>query len=94
MIFPITLNILWCKKKKGVQMAEKPLDIIHKSIDGVVLIELKGGREFRGTLKGYDIHMNLVLKDAEELVNGEIVRNFGYVVIRGDSVVLISPSIR
>ncbi|MCK4432843.1 MAG: small nuclear ribonucleoprotein [Methanomicrobia archaeon] len=75
-------------------MAEKPLDIIHKSIDGVVLIELKGGREFRGTLKGYDIHMNLVLKDAEELVNGEIVRNFGYVVIRGDSVVLISPSIR
>ncbi|MCK4310628.1 MAG: small nuclear ribonucleoprotein [Methanomicrobia archaeon] len=75
-------------------MAEKPLDIIHKSIDGVVLIELKGGREFRGTLKGYDIHMNLVLKDAEELVNGEVVRNFGYVVIRGDSVVLISPSIR
>ncbi|MCK4247932.1 MAG: small nuclear ribonucleoprotein, partial [Methanomicrobia archaeon] len=54
-------------------MAEKPLDIIHKSIDGVVLIELKGGREFRGTLKGYDIHMNLVLKDAEELVNGEVV---------------------
>jgi small nuclear ribonucleoprotein (snRNP)-like protein len=75
-------------------MAEKPLDIIHKSIEEAVLIELKGGREFRGTLKGYDIHMNLVLKDAEELVNGEVVRNFGYVVIRGDSVVLISPSIR
>ena len=48
-------------------MAEKPLDIIHKSIEEAVLIELKGGREFRGILKGYDIHMNLVLKDAEEL---------------------------
>ena len=75
-------------------MAEKPLDIIHKSIDEAVLIELKGGREFRGTLKGYDVHMNLVLKDAEELRDGEVLRNFGYVVIRGDSVVLISPKIR
>ncbi|MEA1993272.1 MAG: LSM domain-containing protein [Euryarchaeota archaeon] len=75
-------------------MAEKPLDIIHRSIGEAVLIELKGGREFRGTLKGYDIHMNLVLKKAEELKKGEVVRNFGYIVIRGDSVVLISPNMR
>lgn len=75
-------------------MAEKPLDIIHRSIGEAVLIELKGGREFRGTLKGYDIHMNLVLKKAEELRDGEVLRNFGYIVIRGDSVVLISPNMR
>ncbi len=79
---------------KGVQMAEKPLDIIHRSLDEAVLIELKGGRNFRGTLKGYDTHMNLVLHKAEELHDGEVVRNFEYVVIRGDSVVFVSPNIR
>ena len=55
--------------------------------------ELKGGREFRGTLKGYDIHMNLVMEAAEELQNGESVRKLGHVVVRGDNVVLISPSL-
>ncbi|MBU7019362.1 MAG: small nuclear ribonucleoprotein, partial [Theionarchaea archaeon] len=55
-------------------MAEKPLDVIHKALDGNVIVELKGSREFRGKLVGYDIHMNLVLEEAEELNNGEPVR--------------------
>ncbi|MHC1605527.1 MAG: LSm family protein [Candidatus Methanofastidiosia archaeon] len=74
-------------------MAERPLDIIHKSVDGNVLVELKGGREFRGKLKGYDIHMNLVIENAEELREGQLVRKLGYVVVRGDNVVLISPDL-
>jgi len=75
-------------------MAERPLDIIHKSVDNNVLVELKGGREFRGKLKGYDIHMNLVLENAEELKDGQLIRNLGYAVVRGDNVVLISPDLR
>ncbi|MGC1121445.1 MAG: LSm family protein [Candidatus Methanofastidiosia archaeon] len=75
-------------------MAEKPLDVIHKALDSNVIVELKGSREFRGKLVGYDIHMNLVLEEAEELNNGEAVRSLGHVVIRGDNVVLISPTIR
>ena len=74
-------------------MAQRPLDIIHRALDSNVLVELKGGREFRGTLKGYDIHMNLVMEAAEELQNGESVRKLGRVVVRGDNVVLISPSL-
>jgi len=62
-------------------------------LDSNVLVELKGGREFRGTLKGYDIHMNLVMEAAEELQNGESVRKLGHVVVRGDNVVLISPNL-
>ncbi|HNV93928.1 MAG: putative snRNP Sm-like protein [Candidatus Methanofastidiosum methylothiophilum] len=74
-------------------MAQRPLDIIHRALDSNVLVELKGGREFRGTLKGYDIHMNLVMEAAEELQNGESVRKLGHVVVRGDNVVLISPNL-
>jgi len=73
-------------------MANRPLDVLNKALQTPVIVRLKGGREFRGILNGYDIHMNLVLHDAEEIQEGEVVRKLGSVVIRGDTVVFVSPS--
>jgi small nuclear ribonucleoprotein len=73
-------------------MANRPLDVLNKSLQTPVIVRLKGGREFRGILDGYDIHMNLVLHEAEEIQAGEIVRKLGSVVVRGDTVVFVSPS--
>lgn len=73
-------------------MPPRPLDVLNKSLKSPVIVRLKGGREFRGMLDGYDIHMNLVLLDAEEIQNGEVVRKVGSVVIRGDTVVFVSPA--
>lgn len=72
-------------------MAMKPLDVLHNSLESPILVGLKGGKEYRGTLKGYDIHMNLVIHNADELKEGNAVRRLGMVIIRGDSVVFISP---
>jgi len=72
-------------------MAERPLDVIHKSLDKDVLVILKRGAEFRGKLIGYDIHLNVVLADAEMIENGEAVKKYGKIVIRGDNVLAISP---
>jgi len=69
----------------------RPLDALGKSLNSQVLIKLKGGREFRGVLKSFDMHMNLVLNDAEELEEGESSRRLGIVLIRGDNIVYISP---
>lgn len=69
----------------------KPLEMLNRSIRTPVLVELKAGRAFRGVLEGYDPHMNLVLKDAEELVNRESVRKTELTVVRGDNVIYISP---
>jgi small nuclear ribonucleoprotein len=41
---------------------------------------------------GFDPHVNLVLEEAEELKNGEVVRRYGKMVIRGDNVIFISPA--
>ncbi len=72
-------------------MGNRPLDTLNDVLNESVLVRLKGAREFRGTLQGYDIHMNLVLEDAEELVDGDATRQIGTVVVRGDNVVYVSP---
>lgn len=74
-------------------MTEKrPFDILNGALNNTVIIGLKGGVEFRGTMVAYDVHMNLVLEKAEQLINGEVKRGVGTVLLRGDSVVFISPS--
>ena len=72
-------------------MAQRPLDILNESLNRPVIVKLKDGRAFRGELQGYDIHMNLVLDNTEEIAEGEVSRQLGTVVVRGDNVVYISP---
>ena len=72
-------------------MAIKPLNMLNKSLNGRVIVELRGTREFRGILDGYDPHMNLVLKSAGEYLNGEEKRKLNLAIIRGDNVIYISP---
>jgi small nuclear ribonucleoprotein len=71
-------------------MANRPLDILNNALNKSVLIRLKGSREFRGELQGYDIHMNIVLVNAEEMKESE-TKKLGTVVVRGDNIVFISP---
>jgi small nuclear ribonucleoprotein len=35
--------------------------------------------------------MNLVLRNAEELINHEVVRKLNITIVRGDNVIFISP---
>ena len=69
----------------------KPLNILNQAVNKNVIVELKGKREYRGVLDGYDPHMNLVLKNAEERLNGETVRKLSLAIVRGDNVIYISP---
>lgn len=72
--------------------ASRPLDLLNASKDKRVIIELKNGRQFVGKLTALDIHINCVLYEAEELENGETKRKIGKVFLRGDTIILISPS--
>ncbi|UZE92696.1 MAG: small nuclear ribonucleoprotein [Methanosarcinales archaeon] len=72
-------------------MGDRPLDILNESLNAPVIVRLKGKREFRGELFGYDVHMNLVLNNAEELRDNEVIRKLGTVIVRGDNVVYVSP---
>ncbi len=70
----------------------RPLDALNKARGSRVMVELKNGKQFLGTLKAFDIHINTVLDDAEERENGETKRKLGTVFVRGDAIILISPA--
>jgi|TARA_Y100000310_G_scaffold12797_1_gene13183 small nuclear ribonucleoprotein len=71
---------------------ERPLDLLNNSKNKEVLVHLKGNQQFVGTLKAFDIHINLVLDNTKEIENNEIRRNIGLTFLRGDTIIFISPS--
>lgn len=72
--------------------ATRPLDALNKSRNKRIMVELKNGKQIIGSLQAFDIHINTVLDDAEERVDGVVKRKLGLVFIRGDTIVLISPA--
>jgi len=71
--------------------ASRPLDALNLSRGKRVIAELKNGRQYVGVLVAFDIHINTVLQDAEEYVDGQMKRKLGMVFLRGDAVTIISP---
>ena len=71
---------------------ERPLDLLNNSKNKEVLVHLKGDKHLVGTLMAFDIHINLVLDNTKEMVNGEIKRSIGLTFLRGDTIIFISPS--
>ena len=70
----------------------RPLDALNNARNKRVMVELKNGKQYVGQLKAFDIHINVVLEDAEERVEGEVKRKVGVVFLRGDTIILISPT--
>ena len=75
---------------------KRPLDVLNGNLNKRVIVHLRGGREYRGILDGYDHpHMNLVVKNAEEVTRvgtpDEKITQRELVIIRGDNIIYISP---
>ncbi len=71
---------------------ERPLDLLNNSKGKEVLVWLKGGKEFVGTLLAFDIHINLVLDNVKEMENGSQKKSLGLTFLRGDTIIYISPA--
>lgn len=67
------------------------IKVLDESLGKVVLIKLKGGKVIRGSLKGFDQHMNLLLDDSEEIMEDGKTGRLGTIIVRGDNVIMISP---
>ncbi len=70
----------------------RPLDTLNASRNKNVMVDLKNSYRYVGKLKAFDIHINIVLENADEHHNGEVKRKLGTVFIRGDTITTISPA--
>ncbi|MBI2508241.1 small nuclear ribonucleoprotein [Candidatus Woesearchaeota archaeon] len=75
-----------------METSSRPLDTLNKARDKKVIVELKNGKQIRGILRAFDIHINVTLDGAEEYQDSELKRKLGPAFIRGDTIILISPS--
>lgn len=64
--------------------------MLNRARDKRVIVELKNGKVLIGKLNAFDIHINIVLHDAEEHEGGQLKRKLGSVFIRGDTIIIIS----
>ena len=74
-------------------MQERPFDLLNKSLGKQVLIRLKNGLEIRGVPSSFDIHMNIVIDNAEELHDGELKAKLGTILLRGGNIIFIAPTL-
>lgn len=75
-----------------MEITDRPLDALNNARNERVIVELKNKTQIAGKLKAFDIHINVVLTEAEEMENGELKRKLGTTFIRGDMIVIISPA--
>ena len=70
-------------------MAFEISTLMNNSKDKVVLLRMRNTTTIQGTLKEFDIHMNMTLEDAEDISN-EKPEKLGKVLIRGDNILAVS----
>ena len=70
-------------------MADEISTLMNKSKNKVILLRLRNKKTIRGNLQDFDVHMNLTLKDAEDISDYKAV-NLGTVLLRGDNILAVS----
>jgi len=73
-----------------MEPSKKPLNLLIKQTDSYVSVILKNGTEYRGTMVRCDGYMNILLNGATEYHGGQIVANFGSVLVRGNNILYIT----
>jgi small nuclear ribonucleoprotein len=68
----------------------RPFDMLNSSINKQVLVQLKDSVQIRGKLKAFDVHMNIVIEDAEEIKDGKAKTKYVETLLRGDNIVWIT----
>ena len=70
-------------------MADEISTLMNNSKDKVVSLRLRNTKTIQGTLKDFDIHMNLTLENAED-ISDEKHEKLGKILLRGDNILAVS----
>jgi len=73
-----------------MEPSKKPLNVLTKRLNSYLIITLKNGVEYHGTMVRCDGYMNMLLDGASEHVNDTLIANYGNVLVRGNNVLYIA----
>lgn len=73
-----------------MEPSKKPLNVLTKRLSTYVIITLKNGVEYHGTMVRCDGYMNILLDGASEHVNDSITANYGNILVRGNNILYIA----
>ena len=71
-------------------MADEISTLMGNHQNKMVSLQLRNGSTLQGVLIDFDIHMNLTLRDAEDISDDENHVKLGKILLRGDNVLSIS----
>ncbi|MCC6033632.1 MAG: RNA-binding protein [Desulfurococcaceae archaeon] len=71
-------------------MSDAAQRLLSENLGKLILVKLRGNKLLRGVLRSFDQHLNIVLEDAEEILENES-RKLGVVVVRGENIIFMSP---
>jgi len=71
----------------------KPLDALGDALNKQVIVKTKNGLEISGTLKAFDMHVNIVLGNVrfndKDMEGNTVEKRIEQIFIRGDMIVMI-----
>jgi small nuclear ribonucleoprotein len=73
-----------------MEPSKKPLNVLTKRLNSYVVITLKNGIEYKGTMARCDGYMNIILDGASEHMDDKILANYGNVLVRGNNILYIA----
>lgn len=87
-------------KGKGGGMAPNnpsqllPSELIDRCIGSQIWVILKGDKEIVGTLRGFDVYVNMVLEDVQEIEvtpEGKRITKLDQILLNGNNIAVLVP---
>lgn len=73
-----------------MEPSKKPLNVLTKRLNTYIMITLKNGIEYRGTMVQCDGFMNILLNGASEHIRDKVTANYGNILVRGNNILYIT----
>jgi len=73
--------------------SKNPLKILQSAINSTIQIRLKDNTDYIGKLKEVDSYMNMIIEDAKELINGNMIAKYSEIFIRGNNILFVKPNV-
>jgi small nuclear ribonucleoprotein (snRNP)-like protein len=72
-----------------LETPKRPLNVLLHSLNVNVVVKLKNNIEYRGKMVRCDNYMNVILEEATEALDSNVIANYGNIFIRGNNVLYI-----